>query len=265
MAEAEINSTDEFEEMRPRRLRFDWLLPVFFRPGRTMKAITAQESGVWLAPLLVLSILALVLTLAGGPARTAASQAQASGELPPDFQYWSPEQQEQYFQSQQNRSSPVVIYVLPALGALAGVWISWILLGSILHLGLTLVGSRGSNTSALNLAAWASMPLAVRFLVQTVWLLATRQVIQAPGVSGFIAADAAGFQAFLRSLLAHIDLYTLWMVVLLLVGVVPLTGLGKGKAWLAVIVSVLLLLALQSLPAFIGAQLSGLNPARMFF
>lgn len=265
MAEAELNSSEELEEVRPRRLRFDWLLPVFFRPGRTMKAITTQESGVWLAPLIILSILALVLTLAGGPARAAASQAQAGGELPPDFQYWSPEQQEQYFQSQQNRSSPVVIYVLPALGALAGVWIGWVLLGSILHLGLTLVGSRGSNISALNLAAWASMPFAIRFIVQTVWLLTTRQLIQAPGISGFIAADAAGFQAFLRSMLAHVDLYTLWMIVLLLVGVVPLTGLGKGKAWLAVIVSVLVLLAIQALPAFIAAQLSGLNPTRMFF
>ncbi len=264
MAEAELNSTEEFEEIRPRRLRFDWLLPVFFRPGRTMKAITAQESGVWLAPLIILSILALALALAGGPARAAAVQVQAGGELPPDFQFWSPEQQEQYFQSQQNRTSPVVIYALPALGALAGVWVGWFLLGSILHLGLTLVGSRGSNTSALNLAAWASMPFAIRFIVQGAWLLATRQVIQAPGVSGFMAADAAGFQAFLRSLLGHIDLYTLWMVGLLMVGVVPLTGLGKGKAWLAVIVSVLLLLAVQALPAFIGAQLSGLNPTRIF-
>lgn len=263
MAETESNDIDIIEEPRPRRLRFDWLLPVFFRPGRTMQAVSQQEKGVWLAPLLVLSLLALIVSLAGGPARAAA--AQPSGELPPDFQYWPPEQQEQYFQSQQNRASPMVIYGLPALGALTGVWIGWFLLGSILHLALTMVGSRGSNTAALNLAAWASMPFALRFIVQAVYMLTTRQVIQAPGLSGFLAADAEGFTAFLRPLLAQVDLYTIWMIILLLVGAAPLTGLGKGKTWLAVILSVVLLLCLQALPGYIAGRLSGLNPTRMFF
>lgn len=263
MSEIESNDVEIIEEPRPRRLRFDWLLPVFFRPGRTMQAVSQQEKGVWLAPLLVLSLLALIVSLAGGPARAAA--AQPSGELPPDFQYWPPEQQEQYFQSQQNRSSPMVIYGLPALGALAGVWIGWFLLGSILHLALTMVGSRGSNTAALNLAAWASMPFALRFIVQTVYMLTTRQVIQAPGLAGFLPAEAAGFTAFLRPLLAHVDLYTLWMILLLLIGAAPLTGLGKGKTWLAVIFSVILLLCLQALPGYIAGRLSGLNPTRMFF
>lgn len=263
MAETELNEIEVVEEPRPRRLHFEWLLPVFFRPGRTMHAVSQQEKGVWLAPLLVLSLLALIVSLAGGQARAAA--AQPSGELPPDFQYWPPEQQEQYLQSQQNRASPAVIYGLPALGALAGIWIGWFLLGSILHLALTMVGSRGSNTAALNLAAWASMPFAIRFIVQAVYMLATRQVIQAPGFSGFIAADAAGFAAFLRPLLANVDIYTLWMVILLLIGAAPLTGLGKGKTWVAVILSVLLLLALQALPGYIAGRLSGLNPTRMFF
>jgi hypothetical protein len=263
MAESESNDIEIIEEPRPRRLRFDWLLPVFFRPGRTMQAVSQQEKGVWLAPLLVLSLLALIVSLAGGPARAAA--AQPSGELPPDFQYWPPEQQEQYFQSQQNRASPMVIYGLPALGALAGVWIGWFLLGSILHLALTMVGSRGSNTAALNLAAWASMPFALRFIVQTVYMLTTRQVIQAPGLSGFVPAEAEGFMAFLRPLLAQVDLYTIWMIILLLVGAAPLTGLGKGKTWLAVILSVILLLGLQALPGYIAGRLSGLNPTRMFF
>ncbi|GIV63017.1 MAG: hypothetical protein KatS3mg045_0356 [Bellilinea sp.] len=263
MAETELNDIEGVEEPRPRRLRWDWLLPVFFRPGRTMHAVSQQEKGVWLAPLLVLSLLALIVSLAGGPARAAA--AQPGGELPPDFQYWPPEQQEQYFQSQQNRASPLVIYGLPALGALAGIWVGWFLLGSILHLALTMVGSRGSNTAALNLAAWASMPFAIRFIVQAVYMLTTQQVIQAPGLSGFIAADAAGFAAFLRPLLAHVDVYTLWMIILLLIGAAPLTGLGKGKTWAAVILSVLLLLALQALPGYIASRLSGLNPTRMFF
>lgn len=260
MAETELT---DLEELRPRRTRFEWVLPLFFRPGRTLKAVTAENNGVWITPLIVLSILAIVFVLAGAPLRTQA--AQVVGEPPPDFQWWTPEQQEQYFASQANRASPVAIYVFPILGALAGVWIPWFLLGSILHLALTLSGSRGTNTAALNLAGWASLPFAIRYIVRAASLLIDGKLIQSPGLSGFIGADAAGFQSFLRIALVNVDLYLIWMTVLLLVGVVPLTGLTRGKTWFAVVVSVLILLALQAVPGLIAASLGGLSVNRPFF
>ena len=59
----------------PRKLHFEWVLPLFFRPGRTLKEVTRQENGVWHTPLLILSILvvlamiraSVVLPVPGGP------------------------------------------------------------------------------------------------------------------------------------------------------------------------------------------------------
>jgi hypothetical protein len=261
MLETELNHIEE--EVRPRKMHFDWVFPLFVRPGRTIKTIVTQENGVWFTSLLILSLLAILLVVIGGPARVQA--AQVGGELPQDFQYWSPDQQEQYFAGQANRSSPLFIYVFPILGVLAGVWFTWFLLGSILHLSLTLSGSRGTNTAALNLVGWAMLPLALRYIVQGISLLATHQVIQAPGLSGFIAAESGGFMIFLRSVLAHFDIYFLWMVALIMAGVLPLTGLSRGKAWVAVLAAVLIVLALQALPAYLGAALGGLSGSQPFY
>jgi hypothetical protein len=227
------------------------------RPGRTLKTIVTRENAVWQTPLLILSVLAIVLVLVGGPLR--AAEAQQVGELPPDFQYWTPEQQEEYMASQANRANPIFIYLFPALGSLIGIWLSWLLLGSFLHLALTLSGSRGSNTQALNLAGWASLPFALRYIVQAIAILTNNSLITAPGLSGFIAADAEGLAVYLRFLLTFIDIYLIWQVALLMTGSLPLTGLPRRKAWPAVILSVVLLLLLQAVPGYVGQLLSGLD------
>jgi hypothetical protein len=259
MAEIEL---EQLEAARPRSMHLEWVFPTFFRPGPTLKKIVEQERAVWIAPLLILSILAIVLVLSSGGPRT--MQAQSNVEVPQDFQYWPPEMQQEFWDNQANKASTQYIYIFPMLGALAGVWIPWFLLGSILHLVLTMNGSRGTNTAALNLVGYASLPFALRYIVQAVAILSTKQLITSPGVSGFIAADAGGFMTFLRAVLAQVDIYLIWLVVLLMVGVLPLTGLTRGKAWMAVLVSVLIIIALKALPAFIGGQLNGLSTTPYF-
>jgi len=212
---------------------------------------------------LILSVLAILVVLVGAPIRTQLSQQ--VGELPPDFQYWPPDQQEQYFASQANKANPLFIYLFPALGALIGIWLSWFLFGSILHLALTLSGSRGTSRQAINLVAWASLPFAIRSIVTLLAILINKRLIEAAGVSGFIAADAQGFASFMRVLLAFVDIYLIWQVILLMVGSLPLTGLSRGKAWTAVLISVLLMLVLQTVPGYVSSLLSGLEITRGIF
>lgn len=264
MAEVDLNS---IEADRPRKLHFEWALPTFFRPAATFKTIGTQENSVWSAPLLILSGLAILFVLLTASTRIQAAQAElSSAQLPEGFEeWWSAEQQQQYYASQANKTGPLFIYVFPVVSELAGVWIPWVLLGSILNISLTLNGSRGNGTTLFNLTGWAMLPLGLRSLVRTVAVLATGQTIQSPGLSGLVSADAGGFMTFLQPFMAHIDFYILWMVALLIVGVTHVSGLKRGKAVAAVIFSVLVVLALQALPGFIGAKLGGLSTGGMFF
>jgi hypothetical protein len=246
--------------------RWDWFYRIFIKPKQVFKEIVEGDGRVWLRPMVVLIILTLILSLAGGPARLMNAQM-GMNEMPEDFPYWSEEQQNQYFQGQAEMLSPLFIYIFPALISLAGLWLGWFLLGNILHLMMTFKGSRQAQSAYLNLAAWAAMPFAIRCLVQTVALLATRQVIDDPGLSGFLEPGGSAGLALLNVLLGMVDIYALAFVVLLWIGAPVISGLRPEKTWWVTILAILVFVLLASLPSFAVSQLSGLGSIQpyMFF
>ncbi len=246
-----------------RSLHTEWVLPLFVLPRKTLAQIVKQETGVWAAPLLLLTLAVALLVFAQGPVRK--TQAQMTSAMPEQAQYFSPEQQAQLQEGMAARQGPLFIYIFPAIGLLAGIWFGWFLLGSMLHLGLTMAGSRSGSTASFNLAAWASLPLIFRYLVRAVYSLSAHQMITSPGLSGFLSASAGGFSAYLHILLTLVDLYFIWQVALLLAGVVSATGLARKKAWAVTLLVVLVLLALQALPGFLLAQLGAVQTNQPFF
>jgi len=257
------NSIDEPIKNKKNALLFGWILPALFTSRQTFKKITAEEKPTWLTPMLVLSVLIIIWVMVAAPIRR--NVIQMGMNTPADFQNYSADQQTQFMNAQANRVSPLFLYIFPVLTKLAGLWISWFILSSLLHLSLTLAGSRAKNLRFYNLAAWTYLPIGVRYLVQIVAMLITKTVIASPGLSGFISASAKGFGAFAGSLLALIDIFFIWQIVLLLVGVTPLAGLTRSKAWSATLVSLLILVLLQALPGVMSHALSGLTLSTPFF
>ena len=249
-------------EQKPQKFVLQWFLPILVKPRKIMSEIAEKEHAVWMAPLLALMVTALLLVLVSSPLVGQFSQSATQPEM---YEYYSPEQQQQYQDAVNMGASPVVTVIFPLLGKFVGIWLGWIILGSILHLSLTLNGSRSNTRSALNIVAWSSVPFLIRDIIQIVAILVTKQLITDPGLSGFIAAEATGFTLFLKSMLAFIDLYFIWQLVLIGIGSIKISGLKASKAWLATLIAGLIFLILKSLPGFISAQLSGLNPTRMFF
>lgn len=223
----------------------------------------SEERPSWLTPLLVLSVLILISVLVAAPIKRAAVQMNMG--TPENFQYYSEDQQSAIQTGQANQTSPLFLFVFPLLSGLAGLWVSWFLLSSLLHLSLTLSGSRAKNVRSYNLAGWSYLPIGIRYLVQIIAMIFTKKAITTPGLSGFISADATGFTGFIACVLALIDLYFIWQIVLLLIGVIPLSNLSKTKAWTATGISVLILIVLQSLPGVISKALSGLSLGGGFF
>lgn len=255
------NEFDYLEEEKPKKMQFGWLVPIFIKPRQTLKSVAEKKHAVWLVPLLVLMISALVLVMVSAPVISQASQAVT---MPENFEYYSAEEQAQFQQAVSMGASPLVTIIFPFVGKVAGIWIGWFIFGSILHLSLTLNGSRSSTKSALNLVAWASMPFVIRDIVQIVAILITKQLILKPGLSGFVADGATGFMAFLGAFLIFVDLYLIWQIVLLVMGVREMSGLQKGKAWLATLIAVLIFISLKALPGFIGTLLGSLSGGGMF-
>lgn len=214
--------------------------------------------------MLILAAAGLMRTLvAGGIKAQAAAMGQI--ELPPGWEYYTPEQQAQFQQAITATSGPVFTYVLPAVVTLLGVYLGWLVLGWLLHLALTLLGGRASSRQVLNAAAWALLPFAIRDVVRIVAMWNGGQLLTTLGISGFAPAGEGNFYIMAAALLAHVDLYLLWHVLLLGIGARAADQLSRAKAWTAVLFISLLLFLLRGLPALLSAQFSDLTVIRPFF
>jgi hypothetical protein len=243
--------TDITIEKQPaRRFDFSRLFSVLLHPGNTFTEMTAEARASWLTPMLVLSLTTILFVIVSGYMQ---SKASMTGEvpLPPDWQYWSPEMQNDYMQAQQAGQGTAFVYILPLVGALTGLWVGWVFVAGLLHLGSTLLGGRGSMQSALNVVAWASLPFALRDVLRVIFMLAVGHAIVSPGLSGFISNPG-----FLSEVVARIDLFWLWHVILLVIGLAIADGLPRNKAFVGVAAVLLLVLAAQ---AGVGSLLSGIG------
>jgi hypothetical protein len=247
-----------------KRLNFAWLSELMFHPRQFFKRISTITSAVWLTPLLILSIAVIINVLLVGRIK---NQALLMGEVtyPPDFQYYSPEQQAQYMQAIQSTQGPVFVYMLPVLASLLGVWMGWLILGGSLHLITTLFGGRGSTVLSMNIIAWSSLPLVLREVIQICYLLYMNKLIINPGLSGFSPVGETDLPLFVSHVLTLLDIYLLWQTVLIILGVRISTGLNPGKSVFCGILTVLIILLIQSEFSYLVSLLGGLNISRPFF
>jgi hypothetical protein len=252
--------TDTTLEQRPARwIDFPRVQAMLLRPRRAFRELTSESRATWLTPMLILTITAILVVVVAGYLKT---RAVMMGEiqLPPDWQFWSPDMQNNYMQAQQATQGPVFMYVMPMIGSLAGLWVGWLLLAALLHFGSTLLGGRGSMQSALNIVAWASLPFAVRDILRIVFMLAAGHAITSPGLSGFSSNSA-----FFAQLLTRVDIFLIWNIILLVIGFAMADALPRMKAVTGVLVVILLVLLAQAGLGALTSGFGGLAVQRPFF
>lgn len=240
-----------------RRFDFKRILAFLLHPRQGVQQLAAEAKPAWSTPMLVLSLTLLLAILAGGFLK---ARAAAMGEvtLPADWQWWTPEMQNNYMQAMQATQGPVFVYVIPAVMGLVKLWLGWLILGGLLHLASTLLGGRGSMASALNIAAWASLPFALRDLLRVMYMLIAGQAIASPGLSGFAEA------AFVSQLLANVDVFLFWHAFLLVLALAAAGSLPKGRALAGVAAVLAVLLLAQAGLGALGASLGGMMITRPF-
>lgn len=232
-----------------RRFDFPRILTILIRPSEAFSPMTSDRHGTWLTPLFALTLSSILVVLVGGYIKTQAALGGAV-ELPPDWEFWTPEMQQSFMDAQQTAQGPVVNYVLPLLGALVTLWLGWAVFSGIMRLVSTLLGGRGSMQSALSVVGWASVPFIIRDGLRALFMLTTSREIVNPGLSGFVESG------FLSYFLTRTDLFFIWNILLLGLGFSIVDGLPKGKSFVGVLVVVLLLVIIQS---GIGAAIASLG------
>ena len=269
-SEIATNPAEEAVLTPPRKAKqrqafhFAWLPGIFLRPAKTLRAILADEKANWLLPLLLLTLLLVLNVVLSAPAQRNAIQSGLN--MPPEFQYWTPEEQANSLNAQASKSSPTFLYLYPILVGVVGWWVIWIITASILHLMITLGGSRSPNVKSSNLVAWAMLPFALGLLIKAITVASSGRLLAPAPLAALLPADATGLQLFARSVLANVDAYWLWHAVLLLLAARPLTKLSTGKALGAVLAVLVIMLLLRGIPGLLGGMLGSLSTgAGVFF
>jgi len=252
--------TDIPPEKQPvRRFDFQRLLYVLTRPRRAFGDVAVESRSSWLTPMLILTLTTILVMVVAGYLRTRAAMM-GEIQLPPDWQYWSPDMQNNYMQAQQATQGVTFMYVIPLVGTLTALWLGWLLVAGLLHLGSTLLGGRGSMQGALNIVAWASLPFAIRNLLRAIYMLVAGHAIASPGLSGFTTSVG-----FFSHLLSRLDIFVIWYIALLIIGFAIVDGLARGKAIVGVVTAMLLVLMAQAGLASLTSGLGGQAIQRPFF
>src|SRR5512134_3788761 len=102
--------TDITLDQRPaRRLDFSRVRDLLLHPRQVFQAMTSESRATWLTPMLVLTITAILVVVVAGYLKSR-SAMMGEVELPQDWQYWTPDMQENYMVAQQARQGPVFMY-----------------------------------------------------------------------------------------------------------------------------------------------------------
>jgi hypothetical protein len=242
-----------------RRFDIPRAFAVFFNPRATFTEMASEARASWLTPMLILSVTAILAVVTSGYLN---SRSAMMGEtsLPQDWQYWTPEMQDNYMQAQQATQGPVFMYVIPLLGSITRLWLGWLVFSGLLHLGSTLLGGRGSMQGSLNMVAWANLPFAIRDILRVSYMFLAQHSITSPGLSGF--ASSAGF---LANVLSRVDIFLIWFLFLITLGLAYADGLTKGKSFVIVVLVTLLVVGAGAGLVTLVSNFSGSAIQRPFF
>lgn len=216
------------------------LVGILFRPKQAFEYIRENGGRGWLLTAVLLLILTALPTVVAGPllqeqAREAFLEAQAQFEPPPEFERPEGFDEEGVPDA---IGSPLFTVVLPAVGQVVSVIIfTWLLWGGAVHLLSMMSGGRNSFGQLLQTAVWAWLPYGLRNLLQTIYILATGQLIENPGLSGFAPLDTTELfaapdpgQLALNRLLSFIDIYLFWNIALLVIGLGIMAQFSRRKS-----------------------------------
>lgn len=234
---------------------FTLLWWIWVRPRMALTAVRDGRRWLLLIPLLViLSLLALRVVVEAPyvtELRRQASIEQMRQTLSPqEFENLPPEA------LQGPAAQPISLGLLAALGPLLLVWV---VRAGILHLLGLAFGGQNTYGSLFSTAAWASLPLALRTLLQIIFIAGTRSPVVGSGLAGLmtpaeqIISGPAGFAA---GLLSTVDLFSLWYVILLGMAMWVSGRLSRNKVLIIMSIYVVLSLLLGAAPSLLMGALS---------
>jgi hypothetical protein len=156
-------------------------------------------------------------------------------------------------------SSSLLIKILSILGIIISFIVTWLILGSLVNLFAIAFGGQANMHIAMVFAAWSTIPIGIRGLMQIMYALATTTSIKSVGLSGFAPSVDTSMAILLGKLLEQIDVYLIWQMILLVIGIGIMTQLDRKKPILIALSSTVTIMVIKCLFGLGLEKLSSLN------
>jgi hypothetical protein len=108
------------------------------------------------------------------------------------------------------------------------------------------------------------MPYAFRDLIRLAYLLISSKQIEMSGLSGFVPVSDSRWMIYIAAFLALLDVFLLWKIYLLFLGVDQATKVSKRKVFLGVSITIVSLISVQAFGGLLLTMLSDLTVVRPF-
>lgn len=234
------------------------------QPRKTLRYVIENPSWpVRLAPVLVVLVSLVVVTVVSAPLLSEVSRQQAEEQIEAQMGSLSGEQAEQVRRSLDTFTSPLFLGVTAiALGTL-GLVFAWFFRGALLFLISYLFGTDNRYMQMVTLVLWTWLPLALRDLVQAIYIVLSGQLVVHRGLSFLVASSDQAQHAgnLLYGLLSQVDVFLVWHLVLVAIALTVSTRASAVKAAVGTVgywgVSALVGLAPTLLSMLVGGSFMG--------
>ncbi|MBN1121080.1 MAG: YIP1 family protein [Anaerolineae bacterium] len=241
----EDDAENQEQESHPNgRSPFQLLIGVIIRPRETFEVLRDREKRHWWLPFVVTLVGVLLLAVAEN-----AVQQSMLANMPAEMQELMGG----------GTSGVLTILGQLAIGAVT-VLLGYLLAAGVLFGGGLILGGKSTWKQAMGVAAWSSVPLAIRRFVQAIASFATGGY-PVSGFSGAFTMVEVAERSTLYALLSKFDIYLVWSLLLFGIGAAVTTRLKKSKPLIIVliyiVIGILLVLAMNAASGFVSGLVGG--------
>jgi hypothetical protein len=241
------------EDIEDKMNLWQLLASIIDRPATTMSYVGKKPGWAWVVPAFLVLVGLVVFSVVTAPYTSELALRQAQQQMA----NLPPQQAEQAAAQIERFTSPPMIAGFSIVGGLVALAVTWLLGAGVLYfLGLVAGGEANFGQSFVVLL-WSWLPYFLRNLVMAAYVAYTGQLLN-QGLSFLVATgdqtqDAANW---LYSLLSQIDLFYLWHLILVIVGLAAVGRFSKTKATIVGLIYLAATTALSLVPVFIGTLFS---------
>ena len=229
------------------------LVSIIDRPATTMSYVGKKPGWAWITPALLVLVGLAVFSVVAAPYTSELALRQAQQQMAS----LPPQQAEQAAAQVERFTSPPMVATFSIIGGLVALAVIWLLSAGVLYFLGLVAGGEANFAQSFAILVWSWLPYALRNLVMAAYVAYSGQLIN-QGLSFLVATgdqtkDAANW---LYSLLSQIDLFYLWHLILVVVGLATVGRFSKAKATIVGLIYLAVTTALSLVPTLIGTLFS---------